>query len=137
MTTTNLILTTTSAQPDEHWRWLGFAVRCALEPDEPRLIQRYFDAGDRLVMLGERSGWQVAEMGYNLLLISAGDTLLPWHWRCICLDHANRPLCWLRQLAGTTRALRARVDRQANRLASLYLHPSIPRSELVEGNSDE
>ena len=34
----------------ENWRWLSRRIRCALEPDEPRLIEHYLAEGRYLVL---------------------------------------------------------------------------------------
>ncbi|KIP98478.1 fur associated gene A protein [Pseudomonas fulva] len=72
----------------------------------------------------------------NLLMDTACDTALPWHWRSVCLDHAYRSLYALQHLA-TNRDQQHSLNRVRNRLATLRMQPSLSMSELAEGNPYE
>ena len=76
----------------ESWRWMSRQIRCGLAPDEPRLIEHYLAEGRYLAACTTTSPWQIAVTTFRLLLDTAGDTALPWHWRTVCLDNAWRPL---------------------------------------------
>jgi hypothetical protein len=118
------------------WYWAGFRIRCALLPNEPRLLDMHWDHGRQLVEYGEISAWHMCVTSLSLLLDSACDRALPWHWRSLCLDHAYRPLHALQYLA-ETREQQHTLDRLRNRLATLCLLPSLSIPELEEGNPYE
>lgn len=119
----------------ENWRWLSRRIRCALEPDEPRVIDHYLAEGRYLVCCTETSPWTVALTSFRLLLDTACDRMLPWHWRCICLDQAWRPLLQLRTL--DRREHNDRWQPYAMQLATCVLLPSISSDELMQGHDDE
>lgn len=83
----------------ESWRWMSRQIRCALDPDEPRLIEHYLAEGRYLACCTATSPWLIAETSFRLLLDTATDTALPWHWRSQCLDQAWRPLRDLERLS--------------------------------------
>ena len=120
----------------ENWRWLSRRIRCALEPDEPRLIEHYLAEGRYLVCCTDTSPWTVALTSFRLLLDTACDRMLPWHWRCQCLDQAWRPLRDLENLSHCACRLK-RWQTFAWQLATCELQPSISHSDLVQGSSDE
>jgi len=76
----------------EHWHWLKSKIRCALDADDPGLIGRFMAEGSLLVRQGRLSQWCAQSASFCLLLDTAHDRALPWHWRCLCLDHAFAPL---------------------------------------------
>lgn len=119
----------------ENWRWLSRRIRCALEPDEPRVIDHYLAEGRYLVCCTDTSAWTVALTSFRLLLDTACDRMLPWHWRCICLDQAWRPLLQLRTL--DRREHNDRWQPYATQLATCVLLPSISSDELMQGHDDE
>ncbi|MFA5679500.1 MAG: FagA protein [Pseudomonas sp.] len=110
------------------WQWLGDKIRWALEPNEPRLIEDYLRAGHQLVKPDEPGCWHLTESEFHLLLESAADPNLPWHWRCLCLDHCHRPLNQLQALSSTGER-RRRLDELRVRLSTLRLRPSIAMTE--------
>ncbi|UFH50164.1 FagA protein [Pseudomonas sp. KNUC1026] len=120
----------------DHWRWLGQQIRCALRPDEPRLIDHYFGAGRCLARFTPMGPHAVALTTFRLLLDTAQDVALPWHWRNQCLDQAWRPLRELHGLAQSCRALE-QWQSHAQALAHCELHPSISYQEPPQGYSDE
>ncbi|MBD1585702.1 FagA protein [Pseudomonas typographi] len=117
----------------DDWRWLGQQVRCAVRPDEPRLIDHYFAAGRCLARLTPMGPHAVAQATFRLLLATAGDVALPWHWRNQCLDHAWRPLRDLHGLASDATALHW-WHAHAQALAQCELLPSISYPETPEGH---
>jgi hypothetical protein len=120
----------------ENWRGLSLRIRCALEPDEPRLIEHYLAEGRYLARFTATPQTLIAETTFRLLLDTARDTVLPWHWRCLCLDQAWRPLRDVKALASTA-ARQQRWEACVHELASCVLQPSISLTELVQGYSDE
>lgn len=120
----------------ENWRGLGLRIRCALEPDEPRLIQHYLAEGRYLTRFTATPPVLIAETTFRLLLSTARDTALPWHWRCLCLDEAWRPLRDVKSLA-VSPARWQRWQACERELATCVLQPSISLSELVQGQSNE
>ncbi|MEE4147323.1 FagA protein [Pseudomonas viridiflava] len=120
----------------ENWRGLSLRIRCALEPDEPRLIEHYLAEGRYLARFTATPHALIAETSFRLLMDTARDTMLPWHWRCLCLDQAWRPLRDVEALASTP-ARRQRWEACVHQLASCVLQPSISPSELVQGHCDE
>ena len=120
----------------ESWRWMSRQIRCALAPNEPRLIEHYLAEGRYLVCCTQTSSWTVALTSFRLLLDTACDRMLPWHWRCLCLDQAWRPLRDLEKLSHCACRLK-RWQTFAWQLATCELLPSISHSDLVQGSNDE
>ncbi|MCD5993287.1 FagA protein [Pseudomonas sp. CDFA 602] len=120
----------------ENWRGLGLRIRCALDPDEPRVIEHYLAEGRYLARFTATPQAMIAETSFRLLMDSARDTVLPWHWRCLCLDQAWRPLRDIEALASSP-ARRRRWEGCVHQLAFCILQPSISLSELVQGHCDE
>ena len=60
----------------ENWRWLSRRIRCALEPDEPRLIEHYLAEGRYLAGCTATSPWLIAVTTFRLMLDTATDTCL-------------------------------------------------------------
>ena len=120
----------------ENWRTLSFRIRCALEPDEPRLIDHYLAEGRYLARFTATPQRLIAETSFRLLMDTARDTMLPWHWRSLCVDQAWRPLRDLQALINSP-ADQQRWQACTWQLATCLLQPSISLTELVQGNSDE
>lgn len=120
----------------ESWRWMSCQIRCAMDPDEPRLIEHYLAEGRYLGCCTAASPWTIAQTSFRLLLDTAADTALPWHWRTLCLDQAWRPLRDLERLALCTCRLK-RWQSYTWQLATCQLQPSISLIELVQGFSDD
>lgn len=120
----------------ENWRALSLRVRCAVAPDEPRGIEHYLAEGRYLARFTATPQTLIAESTFRLLLDTARDTALPWHWRCLCLDQAWRPLRDLKQLAHSS-SQRQRWQALAHQLATGVLQPSISLAELMQGSIDE
>lgn len=118
------------------WHWLGFRIRCALLPDEPRLLELHWAQGRQLVEHGRLCPWRMSLTTLTLLMDTACDTALPWHWRSVCLDHAYRSLYALQHLA-VDREQQCSLIRARNRLATLRMQPSLSMAELAEGNPYE
>lgn len=114
----------------DHWRFLGVRVRCALDADEPRAIEHYLAEGRYLARFTATPQSLIAETTLRLLLDTARDTVLPWHWRCLCLDQAWRPLRDLHALAQTP-ARHERYQACVHELAACVLQPSITPNELI------
>ncbi|TWI55025.1 hypothetical protein IQ22_01936 [Pseudomonas duriflava] len=111
-------------------------IRCALAPEQPHLVECFQSHGVSLVEHGQLSPWYMACTSLNLFLDTACDPALPWHWRCLCLDHAWRPLHVMQQLVKTHAQQRTFITVR-NRLATLQLQPSLSPAELAEGNPYE
>jgi hypothetical protein len=120
----------------ESWRWMSRQIRCAMDPDEPRLIAHYLAEGRYLACCTATSPWTIAETSFRLLLDTAADVALPWHWRTYCLDQAWRPLRELERLS-LCKCRLTRWQRYTWQLATCELQPSIPLIELVQGFSDD
>ncbi|MFN3986858.1 MAG: hypothetical protein ACK4KV_15290 [Rhodocyclaceae bacterium] len=112
----------------DNWLRSAMRIRCALAPDDPTLIGDHFAQGRMLVHNGRMSDWEVAERDAELLIRTARDKLLPWHWRTLCLDHVHGPLSALRRLA-SCEATRNRVAEFQWRLATLDLGPPESRRD--------
>ncbi|CAD5106778.1 FagA protein [Zestomonas carbonaria] len=113
----------------DNWHWLKTKIRCALAADDPQLIDQFMAETQVMVGLGRISPWRAAEAAFRLLLDTAHDYSLPWHWRCLCLDHAYRPLRDLERLA-RGEAQRYRLSLLGRQLALTELIPSLPYLEL-------
>jgi hypothetical protein len=120
----------------QNWRWLSRQIRCALVPNEPRVIDHYLAEGRYLARFTPTPSWSVAHTSFRLLLDTAQDQALPWHWRGLCLDQAWRPLRDLRNAADTPHHLK-QWQACAQQLARCELLPSIPVTDLLQGYSDE
>ncbi|WP_236614302.1 hypothetical protein [Stutzerimonas azotifigens] len=88
-----------------------------------------------MVRHGQLTPWRAAETTFRLLLDTAHDHALPWHWRCLCLDHAYRPLRELESLA-CSEAQQCRLSLLCRQLAVTELVPSFPYLE-PEGKRHE
>ncbi|HEX8589398.1 FagA protein [Pseudomonas sp.] len=117
----------------ENWRALSLRIRCALDPDEPRVIEHYLAEGRYLARFTATPKSLICESTFRLLIDTASDTALPWHWRCLCLDQAWRPLRDMQALAESA-AQQQRVQAFAQRLASCVLLPSIVLTDAVPSN---
>ncbi|WP_296262248.1 MULTISPECIES: FagA protein [unclassified Pseudomonas] len=120
----------------ENWRALSLRIRCALDPDEPRVIEHYLAEGRYLARFTATPQVLIAESTFRLLIDTARDTALPWHWRCLCLDQTWRPLRDLQTLAQSP-AQRQRWQAFSHQLATCVLQPSISLAELMQGSTDE
>ena len=120
----------------ENWHWLGQQVRCALEPDEPRVIEHYLAEGRYLVCCRATPAWRVATASLRLLLETAQDVALPWHWRTLCLDQAYRPLRDVRRLAVTSEQ-HLECKRLCLQLSQCVLVPSLNFHDEPQGHPDE
>jgi hypothetical protein len=120
----------------ENWRALSLRIRCALDPDEPRVIQHYLAEGRYLARFTATPQALIVESTFRLLIDTARDTALPWHWRCLCLDQAWRPLHDMQALSHSSYQ-RQRWQAFAHQLATCVLLPSISLAELTQGSTDE
>lgn len=82
----------------EVWQRLGIAVRCGDCPSCPCVARRYLDAAQRIVSTGALPALHVHRRTLEVLLQAARDEVLPWTWRCACLEHAIGPLEHLRSV---------------------------------------
>lgn len=119
----------------DHWYWLGTQIRCALDPDEPRLLDQYLGEARYLAGWEGVAAWPLFEKAYNLLLDTGRDPILPWHWRSLCLDYAYRPLCELQRLT-TNGSQRRRLRQLSVRMARQDLAPSMSFDHPQQGNQD-
>lgn len=85
----------------QRWHWQATRIRCALTPDEPRLILCHLAEGHLLAQHGHFTAWEAARRALSLLLDTAADQALPHHWRHACLDQAFRPMQQLAHCAHT------------------------------------
>ncbi|WP_431050188.1 hypothetical protein [Roseateles sp. L2-2] len=106
-------------------RWMALKITCGLAPDEPALLRQHQLALEQLVEAGVLAAIPAHEQALRLLYGASHNTLLPWHWRCACLDQLNRPLAALHRLADAQgdAALVARLQR---------FHWRLSRSPLQE-----
>ena len=77
------------------------AIRMGTHPDSPELISAWILAENRNTTDAVHSTWHSAKAQFELLLETFCDHLVKEHWRWVCLDHINRPLVMLMQLADT------------------------------------
>jgi hypothetical protein len=108
------------------WRRLEITVRCALEADNPARLGQFIAAAARLVADGALPDWTTHERCFTVLMNTAEDAALPWHWRCMCIDFACRPLARLTTLARGDRVRHRRVLELARRLALADMSSGIP-----------
>jgi len=103
------------------WQRLEITVRCALEAGNPARLGQFIGAAARLVAEDALAEWATHERCFNVLMNTAEDAALPWHWRCMCIDFACRPLARLTTLARGDRARHRRMVELARRLAQADL----------------
>lgn len=108
----------------QRWLWAAIRIRCALQPDEPRLIPHYLTEADALVRRMRLSPWEAAWRAAELLAGTAADRALPGHWRHLCLDHLHQPLARLACCALTPQQ-QARLAALRWRVANLDLSSSM------------
>jgi hypothetical protein len=85
---------------EQRWERIGLGVRCAYNPQRPEVLQHYVQAGRRLSSLNPAQEARVQRRMLELLLHTAADVALPWHWRAACLEHTAWPLARLTRLLG-------------------------------------
>lgn len=117
----------------DRWYRLGTRIRCALEPDEPRLVEQYLCEARYLAAWEPVPAWRLFEKCFQLLLDSSRDIALPWHWRVLCLDYAYLPLRELQRLATST-AQRQRLCLLGRRMAQQEMAPSLKLQEGIEND---
>ncbi|MCY1260261.1 hypothetical protein D3C76_818040 [compost metagenome] len=114
------------------WYWMSTRIRCALQPDEPRLLDLFLNETRYLIAWERVPAWLLFEKCYQLFLDTAHDIALPWHWRVQCLNHAYRPFHELQCLV-RSREQRCRLHQLAMRLANQDMQPSLSYHEPQEG----
>jgi hypothetical protein len=110
----------------ECWRWLALQIACGLRPEQPDLLDRYLQAGAQLLEMGLLDEQRLAEQSLDLLYRSACNVLLPWHWRCQCMNRLCLPLEALQRLSAQDPVLQARLRMLRLRLARTEMLPSAP-----------
>lgn len=85
---------------EHRWERIGLGVRCAYNPQRPEVLCCYVQAGRRLSRLEPEREAQIQRRMLDLLLNTAADEALPWHWRAVCLEHTVWPLSRLTSLLG-------------------------------------
>lgn len=113
------------ASPVERWRWLGARIRWGLTPCTPGTLAYFLAAGNQACANGLIEPWELAEHNLRLLLDSATDRLLPWHWRVLCLDWSYRPLQSLESLALGSPVRREALQRWRRQVADADMSPGI------------
>lgn len=78
---------------------LCYKVRYGLEPDNPQLLALWFDMEQTQTIDNEDEQWLLHIAEFRLLLDTFADSIVPHHWRNLCLDHIYRPLSELGRLA--------------------------------------
>ena len=74
-------------------------IRAAQEPDNPDLIRQWITLGQASVQAPLELRRRICIDQFYLLLEVVADDCLPAHWRNSCLDHINRTVLTLKQLA--------------------------------------
>ena len=74
-------------------------VRYAKEENNPEVLTLWFLAEDSLVNDTVNQRRQLYQAQFYLLLEVMTDSLLPPHWRELCLNNINRPLIELNRLS--------------------------------------
>lgn len=109
---------------ERRWDRIGLGVRCAYNPQRPDVLHHYMQAGRRLSRLQPQREALIQRRMLDLLLHTATDEALPWHWRAVCLEHTAWPLARLTSLwsgsahpaAHAPVQLEARVQRASEQL---------------------
>jgi hypothetical protein len=83
---------------EQRWDRIGLGVRCAYNPQRPDVLHHYVQAGRRLSQLQPQREALIQHRLLDLLLHTAADVALPWHWRAACLEQAAWPLARLTSL---------------------------------------
>lgn len=85
---------------ERRWDRIGLGVRCAYNPRRTEILHHYMLAGRRLAHLHPGCEARIQRRTLDLLLHTAADRALPWHWRAACLEHTAWPLARLISLLG-------------------------------------
>lgn len=94
---------------------LELDIRYACTPDEPRVLHGYLNRLETEAASSSPSKKRaIYQRAYELLIETISDSLLPWHWRVLCLDQMYRPLCALEKLANSPQRRREQAKRQAS-----------------------
>jgi len=83
---------------EQRWDRIGLGVRCAWNPQRPEVLHHYVQAGRRLSRLQPPREAAIQRRMLALLLHTATDEALPWHWRAMCLEQTAWPLARLTSL---------------------------------------
>lgn len=122
----------TPAQAQTAWllrRWdrIGIGVRCAYNPFCACGLRAYLQVARQVIAAGARPEVQVHLRSLTVLLQTARDQALPWHWRSVCLDYAAMPLARLKTLLAPTDPVAVEAMVCALQTASDELGLSLPR----------
>lgn len=85
---------------EQRWERISLGVRCAYNPQRPEVLRHYVQAGRQLSRQQPEQEARVQRRMLDLLLNTAADEALPWHWRAVCLEHTVWPLARLTSLLG-------------------------------------
>ncbi|GAA0821432.1 hypothetical protein GCM10009111_28420 [Colwellia asteriadis] len=77
-------------------------VRFASDANNPQVLMFWLNAEQALVVNADHSCRQLYQAQFYLLLDAINDTLLPSHWRALCLDNIYQPLLALQRLSDCT-----------------------------------
>jgi hypothetical protein len=111
-----------------HWDRIGIGVRCAYNPFCACGLRAYLQVARQVIAAGARAEVQVHQRTLSVLLQTARDAALPWHWRSVCLDHAAMPLARLRTLLGPTDKVAVQAMFCAVQAATDELWATLPRA---------
>jgi hypothetical protein len=122
----------TPAQAQAAWllrRWdrVGIGVRCAYNPFCACGLRAYLQLARQLIASGVRPERWVQQRALSVLLQTARDEALPWHWRSVCLDYAAMPLARLKTLLEPTDPVALSAMACAVQAASDELEAKLPR----------
>jgi len=82
------------------WDRIGIGVRCAYNPFCSCSLRAYLQVARQVIATRACPEAQVHKRTLCVLLLTARDAALPWHWRSVCLEHATLPLARLQSLLG-------------------------------------
>lgn len=124
--------TLTPAQAQAAWllrRWdrVGIGVRCAYNPFCACGLRAYLQLARQLIAAGVRPEVWVHRRTLTVLLQTARDPALPWHWRSVCLDYAAMPLARLNTLLDATDPVALAAMDCAVQAVSDELEANLPR----------
>ncbi|MFA5496148.1 MAG: hypothetical protein WC247_15395 [Porticoccaceae bacterium] len=106
------------------FEYLEELVRYGLEPDDPGHLKAYIQLGAaRAEGSAVEARARVYKEMFAILVEAIYDDCVPFHWRCLCLDHCHQPLSLMRAVAVTERQKSAvlAIQQELSSLARYFL----------------
>lgn len=110
------------------WQRIGLGVRLAYNPRKPDVVRLWIALGQQLAADPGIDETALLRRLLRLLVQVANDEALPWYWRSVCLELADRPLARLLTLLRASDPLQADALQVVMQLARERLD-AVPRAQ--------